>query len=471
MKLAVTQRSRIVRWYQVAAQVIGWATIGIGLVCWWLDFSTLRNLLSDAVSMKANAAVAFVLIGVSLVACLRGWPKLVALTTAAGCFIFGAVTSAQYALDAGVTLFDSLLGSHPGEVLTPTAGRPALGATICFTLVGISLVLLAAGRWPDVRQGLAAVVAVAASVILFAYLFDNADLATLGDRFTAMPVDSAILFGLCAAALVMAAPDVGWARVIASPLAGGRLFRTLVLPLLVLVFVMAYVADYLAAHAFGGPARLGLALSELVYPTLTIALIGLLFTASIRSDRIDQQRQQLATNLAEQRARLAESQAHYQMLAENATDVVWQVDADTVLQWVTPSVESVLGWVPEQLLGKAAIDLVHPDDAGTLAAWRAAVFDGTPASGFELRLLTGNGDYRWMSLQARPITDGDGTINGAVVGLHDIHEQVLAQQERARSERRYRWLAENASDVVFHIGADSLIRWASPSVARVLGWT
>ncbi|MEI6623819.1 MAG: PAS domain S-box protein, partial [Actinomycetes bacterium] len=169
------------------------------------------------------------------------------------------------------------------------------------------------------------------------------------------------------------------------------------------------------------------------------------------------------------RLALANSQRRYKMLAENATDVVWQLDADTVLQWVTPSVEAVLGWAPEQLLGKAAIDLVHPDDAGTLTSWRAAVFDGTTASGFELRLLTGDGDYRWMSLQARPITGGDGTIDGAVVGLRDIHEQVLAREQLATSERMFRLAMAGAPQGMAVVGLQGQLTQVNEALCQLAG--
>ena len=52
----------------------------------------------------------------------------------------------------------------------------------------------------------------------------------------------------------------------------------------------------------------------------------------------------------------------YRLLADNAIDVVLEANLQTVIQWISPSVEDVLGWQPGELVGRSAADLVHPDD-------------------------------------------------------------------------------------------------------------
>ncbi|MEI8083096.1 MAG: PAS domain S-box protein, partial [Actinomycetes bacterium] len=139
--------------------------------------------------------------------------------------------------------------------------------------------------------------------------------------------------------------------------------------------------------------------------------------------------------------RLATSEHQYRLLAENSTDVVYQLDADSRVVWVSPSVESVLGWTPEQWLSTRIEGLAHPDDLGSLAAWRQNVLagfrSGLPVGPLEIRCRTGAGGYRWMSLQARPTIDDNGVPTGAVVGVRDVHEQVLARREVVASRARF----------------------------------
>ncbi len=165
--------------------------------------------------------------------------------------------------------------------------------------------------------------------------------------------------------------------------------------------------------------------------------------------------------------------ASYRLLGQMATDVILRTDANGVVEWISDSVKRVLGIDATQVLGQSLVLWLHPADveaAAALAAITVPCSEGDEAREFECRWRTGGRSFRWMSAQARPIRDRRGNVVGAVVGLRDINEQVLARQAHAVSERRYRLLAENATDAVYLINAAGVIQWASPAVRRVLGF-
>lgn len=129
----------------------------------------------------------------------------------------------------------------------------------------------------------------------------------------------------------------------------------------------------------------------------------------------------------------------YRLLAENSTDVVFELNADAEVVWVSPSVEQVLGWSREQVIGAKGVDLVHPDDLVRLRQWRGEAASGaaSPAHPAELRCRTAEGGFRWMSIQVRLLMGDDGVRSGAVVGVRDVQEQVLARREAEASRRRF----------------------------------
>ena len=179
------------------------------------------------------------------------------------------------------------------------------------------------------------------------------------------------------------------------------------------------------------------------------------------------------TTRVRETSELAASEARHRMLAENASDVVYSTAAHGRITWVSPSVTAVLGWRPEDLVGRAAAELLHPDDHESAAAIHRSLLAGTaePPAELEVRYATRAGDWRWMGLRARATHDDDGEFDGSVVALRDVEEARRARERLAASEANYRSLAENSSDVILILAPEGTIRWASPSAVVTLGRT
>ncbi|MDO8732327.1 MAG: EAL domain-containing protein [Actinomycetota bacterium] len=415
----------VLRHYRTATEILGWITLIAGLLVLLLGYraglESGRTFFLGAVKMKANVALAFICIGAALVLYVRGWLRPVTLIAASAPIVIGVVTLAEYAANAKSTWFDESLFADSPDVFTSSPGRPALVAATCFVLLGVALVLLILRRAPGLRQGLAVAAILIASVVFLSYILGNTDLATWGGRFSPMALNTAILTMGSASAVIMAEPTQGWGRIIASPMLGGQLFRRFFGPIVILIFVVSITSDYLQHHAFGGASALGIALSQLGYLAMATASIGLLYWASLAQDRTDTQRQ---ANSAE----LLRSERRYRMLAENATDIVWQLDVDGVLLWISPSIARVLGWDPHELLGRNVRELTHPDDQDAMAAWKAAVLAGVTMPDLESRYLADDRSYRWMSVRGQPLASSEGApVANLIASMRDIGEEVRAR--------------------------------------------
>ncbi|MDO8389087.1 MAG: PAS domain S-box protein [Actinomycetota bacterium] len=163
------------------------------------------------------------------------------------------------------------------------------------------------------------------------------------------------------------------------------------------------------------------------------------------------------------------TQDRFRLIAENATDVILLVDASGVYTWASPSVKDICGWWPHQLVGHSFEEFVHPDDLARVVENRRRTT--SEVTGIDaMRYRCGNGDYLWMSSTTRSFVDSTGSPKARVVALRDIQHQVEAQTELARSEARYRMLAENASDAIYQVDLDGAVQWVSPSIEDLLGW-
>lgn len=139
---------------------------------------------------------------------------------------------------------------------------------------------------------------------------------------------------------------------------------------------------------------------------------------------------------------LRTSEARYRLLAENASSIVSLADADGTLRWISPSVERLLGWQPEELLGKGVWAILHPEDLSAVEAARQRTLTGEDAS-VELRARTPDNEYRWFTLLLRPTFDERGAIAGRVGGWRDIDAEHRAREELARSRMELQYLASH----------------------------
>ena len=99
--------------------------------------------------------------------------------------------------------------------------------------------------------------------------------------------------------------------------------------------------------------------------------------------------------------------------AEHERDRLWNHSPDPLciagfdgmLKQVNPAWTRILGWSPEELLGRGWIDLVHPDDREAAYAAEQMLLRGEVLSGFEDRFRCKSGEYRWFSWNAIPLPE------------------------------------------------------------------
>jgi diguanylate cyclase (GGDEF)-like protein/PAS domain S-box-containing protein len=93
----------------------------------------------------------------------------------------------------------------------------------------------------------------------------------------------------------------------------------------------------------------------------------------------------------------------YRLLADNATDVVTLHDLAGRYLYVSPSIRTFGGYSPEDLIGRACWELIHPDDTSAVQqAMATAIVEGGIVT-LEYRFLDKRGDYEWIETTARSV--------------------------------------------------------------------
>lgn len=135
---------------------------------------------------------------------------------------------------------------------------------------------------------------------------------------------------------------------------------------------------------------------------------------------------------------LFEQERNLRFLSENMRDVVLRLDTAREITFTSHASQRMLGWVDEHLLGRAALDLIHPDDREQVAATyeaRSTVRQFSHNSSLDYRIMTARGDYIWVESNPRPVVNGGGEITGFVDVIRDVTERRAAQDAAAAAMR------------------------------------
>jgi two-component system cell cycle sensor histidine kinase/response regulator CckA len=110
---------------------------------------------------------------------------------------------------------------------------------------------------------------------------------------------------------------------------------------------------------------------------------------------------------------LRQSEQRFRDITENAAEWVWEVDAQGKFTYSSPVVEQLLGYQPEEILGKYFYDFFLPDQREELKNAALAVFaTPKPFQDFLNPNLHKNGQIVWLSSGGIPILDNQGNLFG-----------------------------------------------------------
>ena len=125
-----------------------------------------------------------------------------------------------------------------------------------------------------------------------------------------------------------------------------------------------------------------------------------------------------------------QSEARFSSLVTNSSDVVMVVDADSTMQYISPSVERVLGYGVDELEGSKLTTLIHPEDkAQILQFLTSGERDGDSHPGLvELRIRHRN-DF-WLHVETlRTNLLHDPNVKGIVLNTRDISERKAFEEQ------------------------------------------
>src|SRR3974390_2692596 len=123
------------------------------------------------------------------------------------------------------------------------------------------------------------------------------------------------------------------------------------------------------------------------------------------------------------------SEARFQTLVQNASDVILIVRPDTTITYQTPSSKRTLGYAVGALEGRPFTAYLHPDDVErALAVFTGVAFRAGTSVTAQWRVRHEDGTWRFAEVIATNLLS-DETVEGIVLTLRDVSERKALEEE------------------------------------------
>lgn len=166
---------------------------------------------------------------------------------------------------------------------------------------------------------------------------------------------------------------------------------------------------------------------------------------------------------------LEEGDRRFRSLIENATDIIVILDETGVFRYSSPSAERVLGYRADDVIGKSAADLVHPDDvAVVLKVLQSAIQNPhVGQAAIEYRVRHRDGCWRSFEAVATSLLD-DPAIRGVVVNCHDITERHRVEEALRGANRQIANILESVTDAFVSLDRNWCFTYLNQQAAQLI---
>ncbi len=157
---------------------------------------------------------------------------------------------------------------------------------------------------------------------------------------------------------------------------------------------------------------------------------------------------------------LQESRQKYQNLVETIHDWAWEVDEQGRYSYVSPKVRELLGYEPEEVLGKTPFDLMPRFEAERIERrFRELVQERRPIVALENINRRKDGRYAVLETSGVPFFDPEGNFRGYRGIDRDISERKRTEEALRESEERFRQIFEQNEEpvIIFQSGTSRIV--------------
>ena len=168
---------------------------------------------------------------------------------------------------------------------------------------------------------------------------------------------------------------------------------------------------------------------------------------------------------------LRESEKRFRALIENSSDAITLLDAKGRAMYDSPAAPGMLGYAPEEWIGREVFALIHPDDLPkTQDLFQKLVETPGACVNSTFRVHHKSGSWLWLEMVATNLLDEPG-VKAIVLNYRDITEQVQAEEALNESKLMFHMLIESLPQNIYAKDVDDRFVFANQHYCAIQGKT
>ncbi|PZD97343.1 hybrid sensor histidine kinase/response regulator [Paenibacillus sambharensis] len=166
------------------------------------------------------------------------------------------------------------------------------------------------------------------------------------------------------------------------------------------------------------------------------------------------------------------SERKHRLIAEASVDWITRHKPDhrATVTYASPVCRTLLGYEPEEIIGLAAFDLIHPEDQDSIREFLVLNQQAQQEKGI-CRVRRKDGTYVWLETTSRSIKNEKGQIEEIISISRDITERRKADKLLQESQQRYKSLFDHNTAAVYSMKLNGDYETANPNLEKLTGYS
>lgn len=165
-----------------------------------------------------------------------------------------------------------------------------------------------------------------------------------------------------------------------------------------------------------------------------------------------------------------QGEEHLWVVSENALDIILLIDPDGTISYINQACRRILGFEPEEMIGRNSFDFVHPEDLSSAQKIiDRSLQDEEYSPTAEVRVRHKDGSWRYLEGIGKSFLHHP-AVRGIVISLRDITDRKRAEESLRESEELYRTLVRISPDAITVVDLEGNAVYVSPQTVRMHGY-